>query len=187
VGNTANNTLSGLAGADTLAAKTGNDALYAGVDSHADRFVFDTALNAATNVDTLYEAEFPEDQLMLDNSVFSNLLSTGATNTGTLGAGFYFEGSGLTGGGASDAIGIWYDLATGRLYYNPTAGTGGDSTLFAIVDGASAALDSVDFTLFSAPLAAAAETDSLSVTEIDTQSAPAFVDTYHGLGEQMVV
>jgi serralysin len=177
IGNANNNTLSGLFGADSIYGKQGSDTLYAGVDALQDRFIFDTALNAATNVDTLYEAEFPEDQLMLDNSVFGNLLSTGATNTGTLGAGFYFEGSGLTGGGTSDAIGIWYDLATGRLYYNPTAGIGGDSTLFAIVDGASDALDSVDFTLFSAPLAAAGGVDAaigLLDDGVDNLATPTF-------------
>ena len=154
VGNATNNTLSGLDGADTLVGKAGNDSLLAGVDAAQDRFVFDTALNALTNVDTLFESDFPEDQILLDNSIFTALLSTGGTSTGTLGAGFYFEGTGLTGGGAADAIGIWYDLTTGSLYYNPTAGIGGDSTKFAIVDGASALLDSVDFTLFATPLSA---------------------------------
>jgi Ca2+-binding RTX toxin-like protein len=155
VGNATNNTLSGLDGADTLFGRTGNDHLWAGVDAFEDRFVFDTALNAGTNVDTLHEADFPEDQILLDNGIFTALLSTGGTTTGTLGAGFYFEGTGFTGGGAADAIGIWYDLSSGGIYYNPTAGVGGDSTLFALVDGASALLDSVDFTLFAAPLAAA--------------------------------
>ena len=154
IGNTANNTLSGLAGADTLDGRTGNDALYAGVDAVEDRFVFSTALNAASNVDTLFEAEFPEDQILLSNAIFGNLLSTTGTQTGTLGAGFYFEGAGFSGGGAADAVGIWYNLTTGGLYYNPTAGVGGDSVLFAVVDGASASLGSTDFTLFAPPLPA---------------------------------
>lgn len=154
VGNNNNNTLSGLGGADTLQGRLGNDALYAGTDAVEDWFVFDTTLNAATNVDTLYETDFPEDQILLANDVFSTLLSTGGTGTGTLGNGFYFEGNGFVGNGASDAIGIWYDLATGGLYYNPTGGTAGDSTLFAYINGASAALSNVDFTLFAPVLAA---------------------------------
>lgn len=189
VGNTANNTLSGLAGADTLQGKAGNDALYAGVDADADRFLFDTALDAATNVDTLYESDFPEDQIWLANDVFSALLSTGGTNTGTLGAGFYFEGSGINGNGASDAIGIWYDLATGSLYYNPTAGTAGDSTLFAIIDGASAAVDAADFTLWSGSLAAAGDAGSpLGLQDDDLSlSSPAFFTTeHHGAGYSVV-
>ena len=84
--------------------------------------------------------------------MFTNLLSTGGTSLGTLGAGFYFEGNGFAGNGRNDAIGIWYDTTSGSLYYNPTGGTAGDSTLFAIVAGATAALDSIDFTLFSPPL-----------------------------------
>ena len=51
-------------------------------------------------------------------------------------------------------MGIWYNLTTGGLYYNPTAGVGGDSVLFAVVDGASASLGSTDFTLFAPPLPA---------------------------------
>ncbi|MCW5612206.1 MAG: M10 family metallopeptidase C-terminal domain-containing protein [Rubrivivax sp.] len=154
IGSGANNVLSGLTGADTLDGRAGNDQLYAGVDAVEDRFVFSTALNAATNVDTLFEAEFPEDQILLSNAIFGNLLSTTGTQTGTLGAGFYFEGAGFSGGGAADAVGVWYNLTTGGLYYNPTAGVAGDSVLFAVVDGASASLGSTDFTLFAPPLPA---------------------------------
>lgn len=156
VGSANNNTLSGLNGADTLLGKVGNDGLFAGVDAFQDRFVFDTALNAASNVDTLNETDFPEDQILLANDIFGNLLSVGGTQVGTLGAGFYFEGNGFAGNGAGDAIGIWYDLLSGNLYYNPTNGVAGDSTRFAVVNGASGTLDSVDFTLFAPPLSAAA-------------------------------
>jgi len=172
VGNGNANTLSGLAGADTLLGKAGNDALYAGAGASADRFVFDTALNAATNVDTLYEAAFGEDQIWLANDVFSALLSTGGTGLGTLGAGYYFEGNGSTGNGVADDVGIWYDLGTGRLYYNPTDGVGGDSTLFAVIDGASAALGSVDFTLFAPPLFASSIPLDTSMDPEAMASAP---------------
>ena len=35
-----------------------------------------TALNAASNVDTLLNADFVEDQILLDNDIFTALLST---------------------------------------------------------------------------------------------------------------
>ena len=54
----------------------------------------------------------------------------------------------LFGNGLNDAIGIWYDLGTGGLYYNPTSNVAGDSTLFAIVNGATSALSNADITLF---------------------------------------
>lgn len=46
-----NDGLYGLGGADYLDGGTGNDTLFGGAG--ADRFVFSTALNAATNVDTI--------------------------------------------------------------------------------------------------------------------------------------
>ncbi|MBN8509195.1 MAG: matrixin family metalloprotease [Burkholderiales bacterium] len=148
VGNANNNTLSGLGGADVLDGRAGNDKLYAGSDAVEDRFVFSSALNAAGNVDTLFDAEFPEDQIRLDNDIFTALLSGGGTQTGTLAAAYYFEGTSLFGNGLNDAIGIWYDLGTGGLYYNPTSNVAGDSTLFAIVNGATSALSNADITLF---------------------------------------
>ncbi|MBL8352194.1 MAG: hypothetical protein JNL87_17995 [Burkholderiaceae bacterium] len=145
VGNASNNTLSGLGGVDILYGRGGNDNLYAGVDAVEDQFVFDTALNAATNVDTLFEAEWGEDQILLDNDIFTALVPA----VGVLNAGMYFEGVGLSGNGALDGIGIWYNLTSGGLYYNPTAAVAGDSILFAIVNGASPTLSNLDFTMFS--------------------------------------
>jgi Ca2+-binding RTX toxin-like protein len=148
IGNANNNTLSGLDGADVLDGRAGNDKLDAGVDGAADWFVFSTALNSASNVDTLFNADFPEDQIRLDASIFTMLLSGGGTHAGTLGAAYYFEGLGLIGNGQNAATGIWYDTGTGGLYYNPTSNVAGDSTLFAIVSGATTALSNADFTLF---------------------------------------
>ncbi|MBK6863089.1 MAG: M10 family metallopeptidase C-terminal domain-containing protein [Ideonella sp.] len=149
IGNTGANVLSGLAGADLLYGREGNDTLDAGADAIEDQFFFDTALNAATNVDTLLNADFAEDQVLLDNDIFTALLSDLATSEGTLGAAYYFEGSGSTGAGAGAGIGIYYDLTSGGLYYNPTSGVGADNILFASIFGASPALSSFDFTLYA--------------------------------------
>ena len=69
-------------------------------------------------------------------------------------AGRYFEGAGGLGAGnaASSAVGIYNDTTTGRLYYNPTFGTAGDSVLFAVlnvagVPGGSASLSVEEFTV----------------------------------------
>ncbi|HEY6135632.1 MAG TPA: calcium-binding protein [Rubrivivax sp.] len=181
-GNSASNTLKGLGGNDSIWAGAGNDVVQGGsgsdtirggagndtlravdnvffVDDGAeDRFVFDTALNAATNVDLIDKANFTQggaegvdDEIHLENSIFTALLSSGGTNTGTLGAGYYFEGA-SSGGGLFDPIGIYNVAGTGQLFYNPTFGVGGDSVLFAVVNpagvaGGPAVLSVEEFTL----------------------------------------
>jgi Ca2+-binding RTX toxin-like protein len=181
-GNSASNTLMGLGGNDSIWAGAGNDVVQGGTgsdtirggagndtlravdnvffvdDGAEDRFVFDTALNAATNVDLIDKANFTQggaegvdDEIQLENSIFTALLSSGGTNTGTLGAGYYFEGI-SSGGGLFDPIGIYNVAGTGQLFYNPTFGVGGDSVLFAVVNpagvaGGPAVLSVEEFTL----------------------------------------
>jgi trimeric autotransporter adhesin len=142
-----NDTVQGGTGADTIQGGLGIDTLRA-VDNVAfvddlaeDRFVFDTAPNAVTNFDLIDMANFTQgggegvdDQIVLENFIFTNLLSTLGTNTGTLGANFYFEGT-SNGNGAADAIGIYNNTSTGQLFYNATFGVAGDSTLFAVIGG----------------------------------------------------
>ncbi|NRF65384.1 calcium-binding protein [Aquincola sp. S2] len=173
MGQAGNDTLYGNGGNDTLQGGTGADAIHGGVgndtlravdnvafvdDAAEDRFHFDTALNAFTNVDLIDKANFTaaggegtDDELVLENSIFSALLSTVGTNTGTLGAAYYFEGA-ANGSGQFDPIGIYNNTATGQLFYNPTFGTAGDSVLFAVVNlvgvaGGSAVLSAEEFTL----------------------------------------
>ncbi len=159
-----NDVIQGGTGADTISGGSGNDVLRAvdnvffANDFAEDRFVFDTALNAATNVDLIDKANFTQggnegfdDEIVLENSIFTNLQSTLGTNTGTLGAGFYFEGF-SSGNGLFDPVGIYNNVATGQLFYNATFGTAGDSTLFAAINlagvaGGSAVLSAEEFTL----------------------------------------
>lgn len=164
IGGTGNDVIQGGTGADTLRGSSGNDVLRAvdnlpGNDGAVDRFVFDTPLNAATNVDTIQRANFiqfgaeaVDDEIVLENSVFTNLVNGGGGNLGTLNALQYFEGAGITGNGLLSAVGIYNDTTTGRLYYNPTGFGGGDSVLFAVVNnagvpGGSASLSAEEFTL----------------------------------------
>ena len=182
VGNSAANVLMGMAGDDTITASGGNDTVQGGTgadtirgglgidtlravdnvfgvdDLAEDRFVFDTALNAVTNVDLIDKASFTaggaegvDDQIWLENSIFTNLTSTAGTQLGQLSAGLYFEGV-SDGNGAFDAVGIYNNTATGQLSYNATFGVGGDSILFASVNlagvaGGSAVLEAAEFTL----------------------------------------
>ena len=182
VGNSAANVLMGMAGDDTITASGGNDTVQGGTgadtvrgglgidtlravdnvfgvdDLAEDRFVFDTALNAVTNVDLIDKASFTaggaegvDDQIWLENSIFTNLTSTAGTQLGELSAGMYFEGA-STGNGAFDAVGIYNNTATGQLFYNATFGVAGDSILFAAVNlagvaGGSAVLEAPEFTL----------------------------------------
>ena len=164
--------LLGLAGADLLQGGDGKDTLRGGSgndvlrgfdnvsqadDSDTDNFVFDTPLDAATNVDLIDKATFKagfettDDEIWLENAYFTGMLSTTGTASGALGAGYYFEGAGSTGNGLFDPIGIYLDTSTGSLRFNGTFGTANDSTQFAVVNngiaGGSASLSAEEFTL----------------------------------------
>jgi hypothetical protein len=117
---TANNWISGDTGNDTLTGGTGTDA-----------FVFATALNASTNVDTI--TNFSNDEICLANSVFTGL------STGTLGAGDF---------GTSAGSGVDVVFTGGDLYF----AAGGSANLagytkFATLLG-SPSLSSNDFRVF---------------------------------------
>ena len=159
IGQGGNDTLQGGTGADVIYGGIGNDVLRAadnlpGDDLAEDRFVFNTALNGFTNVDSIDRSNFTQgggegvdDQIELDNFIFTNLFSTAGTNTGTLGASYYFEGT-SSGNGLTDSVGIYNNTTTGELFYNPSFGVAGDSTLFADVNvGGSAVLSAEEFTL----------------------------------------
>jgi Ca2+-binding RTX toxin-like protein len=178
-GNGANNTLSGLSGNDYLWASSGNDILAGGTgadtlnggsgadtlrgvdsvdDLNEDRFVFDTTLNAGTNVDLIDRAHFSagnelvDDQVMLENGIFTALRSVAMTTTGTLSTNFYFEGAGLKGDGQFDQIGIYNDTTTGQLFYNAGYNDSTIGVLFAVVSavnvpGGSASLSAEEFSL----------------------------------------
>jgi serralysin len=116
-GNAFANTLQGNAGADTmiggdgndrLIGGTGNDRLYGGAGQ--DSILFDTSLNAATNVDRIFDFSSIDDSILLSGSVFTAL---GAP--GTLDLGQFFVGS--TAHDADDRI--IYSSTSGALRYDP--------------------------------------------------------------------
>ncbi len=126
IGNGASNDLEGGRGNDTL---TGNGG--------ADDFVFDAALDAATNVDIITDFSVPQDRILLQ-SAFMSALSFGGLNVSEF----------RVGNDAGDATDrIIYNAVTGDLFYDAD-GTGSvDQVLFAQVDRG-LAMTNADFFVF---------------------------------------
>jgi Ca2+-binding RTX toxin-like protein len=102
-------TLTGLDGFDTLHGGRGDDILYGG--NAADVFVFDTTLNASTNVDTIMDFDPAGEYIYLDNAIFSNL--DAEPGHFVLSTEFY------VGTAANDADDhIIYDDSTGAIFYD---------------------------------------------------------------------
>jgi Ca2+-binding RTX toxin-like protein len=124
-GNDGSNRLLGQDGADTLAGGAGNDSLTGGAG--ADVFLFDTALNAASNTDTIVGFVRGADKIHLDDDVFTSLTG-GVALTGA-----QFR----TGAGASAALTseqrIIYDQSTGALYYDADGVGGVAAVQFAVL------------------------------------------------------
>jgi Ca2+-binding RTX toxin-like protein len=127
-----NDRLSGGGGADILHGGKGMDVLTGGAG--ADSFVFQTALSAGRNVDTI--ADFAgEDFIVLDRSVF-----TAAGPQARLAGDAFTVGT-----AAADAEDrLVYDQATGRLFYDADGSGAGAQILFARL-AAGAELGAADF------------------------------------------
>jgi Putative Ig domain/RTX calcium-binding nonapeptide repeat (4 copies) len=123
------------AGNDTIDGGTGNDTLTGGAGN--DTFVFNSKLNATTNVDTITDFVSGTDKIELAKSVFTKLSATGALNADD----FKLATQTLD---ASDRI--IYDPKTGALSYDADGSGAGVAVEFAIV-GVSThpALVSTDF------------------------------------------
>ena len=119
-GGSGHDALSGNGGNDTLTGGTGNDSLVGG--SGKDVFVFDTALNRSTNVDTITDFSVKDDTIWLENAVFRKL-----TRTGVLNKDFFTIGT-----AAKDKNDyIVYDNKTGALYYDADGSGKGAAIKFA--------------------------------------------------------
>ena len=118
-GNALNQTINGNGGNNILNGGAGKDALRGleGVDS----FLFNTALNAATNVDTVTDFVVIDDRFLLENAVFAGFA------TGTLTADAFHIGT-----AAADAEDrIIYNNATGQLIFDSNGNVAGGATQFA--------------------------------------------------------
>ena len=115
----------------------GNDTLIAG--PHTDKFVFDTGLNAATNVDTVEHFTPGTDKIFLDQSIFTALAVLG-----TLASGEFHIGKHA----ADPNDFIIYRANTGALYYDPDGNGSAPKVEFAHLD-AGLSLSANDFTVFA--------------------------------------
>jgi VCBS repeat-containing protein len=120
------------AGNDILAGGAGNDVLFGGGGS--DTFVFDTALNGASNVDTIldFQANGDADYIFLSQKVFGSLTGTG----GTLDAWQFAAVNDGSGAAALLDAGVHliYDSQTGSLYYDADgANTAEGRTVVAVI------------------------------------------------------
>ena len=109
-------TLNGGAGNDLLSAGLGNDTLNGGAGNDTliggpgqDSYLFNSALNALTNVDLVAGFSIADDDILLSQSVF-----TAAGGPGTLAVGAFFIGVSA----AADDDRIIYNSGTGALLYD---------------------------------------------------------------------
>lgn len=121
-GNNAANTIDGADGNDFIDGGLGNDTLIgsAGLDT----FVFSTALNAASNVDTISDFVVADDVMRIDNAVFTGVVGTGALTAGQF-------ASNTTGLAADADDRIIYESDTGKLFYDSDGNGAGGAVHFA--------------------------------------------------------
>jgi serralysin len=142
-GNSGNNTLDGGTGNDTLTGGVGNDVLIGGLGNDTltggngkDFFVFNTALNASTNVDTITDFNVVADTIRIDNAVFTGLAN------GTLAAAAFKANTSGNAGDASDRI--IYETDTGNLFFDAD-GTGSAAKILFATLSPGLALTNADF------------------------------------------
>ena len=135
IGNAVNQTITGNAGINFIDGKLGNDIMAGG--NGADTFVFTTALNAATNLDTISDFVAVDDTMQLANAIFTALAGTITASD------FLINGTGVA---ATAAQNIIYNSSNGALFYDAD-GTGAIAAIqFATLTGAPAGLTISDFT-----------------------------------------
>ena len=121
-GNKGINVVNGGGGDDFIKGYDGNDTLTGG--SGGDAFIFNTALNAQTNVDHVTDFNVAADTMWLDDALFAK-----AGAAGTLSAGAFWAGTAAH--DASDRI--IYDANTGHLSYDADGNGAGLAVQFATV------------------------------------------------------
>lgn len=99
-GDSAVNILNGGAGNDTMSGGTGGDT-----------FVFNSALNATTNNDTIIDFSVVDDTINLENAIFTGLTTLGALSTAN-----FITGAGAVALDSNDFL--VYDTTDSSLYYD---------------------------------------------------------------------
>ena len=126
IGGLGNDTLKGDSGDDTLLGGVGNDILTGGAGN--DTFVFDTALSAATNKDTIADFTSGADTFDLAKSIFAALPNL---ITSVLSAENFKIGSGISVVAADDNDFILYNTTSGALFYDADGNGSGLAVQFA--------------------------------------------------------
>ena len=129
IGNSTANTVTGNNYDNTLNGGAGNDTLIGGLG--ADHFVFNTTLNATTNVDTITDFVTGTDKIDLTKTaLMANLVSSGSTLNSS-----DFLVSSLHSNTASQHL--LFNTTTNGLYYNADGSGTGAAILFATLTGIS--------------------------------------------------
>jgi Ca2+-binding RTX toxin-like protein len=136
-GNSKNNTIDGGSGNDILNGATGSDNITGGAG--ADFFVFSSALNAVTNVDSVADFSVVDDTIRLENGIFTLFTATGAIPVDT-----FVSGPGAIALDSNDFL--IYDNASGNLYYDVDGNGAGAQVVFATLTGIPA-LTAADFVI----------------------------------------
>lgn len=126
VGNRGDNVISGLGGIDMLIGGKGRDT-----------FVFDSNLNAASNVDTITDFNLRDDLIELDTAIFGEIAGSGALTAGQ----FRANAAGAA-GDADDRI--IYETDTGRLFYDRDGNGAAAAVQFALIENLKA-ITAADF------------------------------------------
>jgi Ca2+-binding RTX toxin-like protein len=124
-GDNGSNTLTGTVSANILRGFGGADTLTGG--GGGDRFVFETALDGATNVDTVRDFKSGQDKLLLSDEIFTRV------GPGPLSAGQFVAGPGAQAQDTDDFI--LYNTTTGRLSYDADGNGAGLAVAFATLFG----------------------------------------------------
>ena len=131
-GNTLENFIIGGSGNDVLNGGDASDRLRGGTGN--DSFVFDSALNALANVDSILDYSVADDRIWLDDAVFTAL--TAGQGLGTA----FVIGTAAT----TAAHHVIYNAVNGGLYYDADGVGGTDAILFARI-GAGQAMTAAEF------------------------------------------
>ena len=117
--------LTGGAGNDTLAGGLGGDSLFGGTG--VDDFVFDSVLNAKSNVDKVMDFSHVDGDVLALSATIFGALSGGVASQDIL------SGAGKV-AAETAAQHLIYNGTTGNLYYDPDGYGAAAATLFATID-----------------------------------------------------
>jgi len=163
-GGAGNDTIDGLEGNDILNGGAGNDMLSGrdGIDtltggSGADTFVLDwSGMSNADKItdfssvdDTIALSDFLDENTGLFSAIYPGVLGlffNGGYSAGSiLDINWFYKGASSIGNG-TELSGIFADISTGNIFYNPTTASPGDSVLIASISAtAMAGLTNADF------------------------------------------